>query len=124
MMYQVNIRSTKSGSLRNFEYWLDFQPSEITKIKAFVTDFNSLLEGKAVVTQIKAVIFEEDNFQMSDLDVVISSKVMYELSSGGLVNCIIPYLDPQKSQSQIEAFMMRHFAEFRKINNIMQHKKF
>jgi len=123
MEYIVSLRSTKSGQVRNFKYWLNFALTDTLKIKNFVLAFNGLLEGKAKVTEIKAIIFEDTDFQLSDFDVVLTSKIMYDINGGAMINCTIPYLDPQKSRTVIEGFMAQYFENFKKINNIMQKKE-
>jgi len=117
MMYQVNVTHCKSGVTRNFNYWLDFQPSEITKIKAFANGLNALMQGKAIVTEIKGIIFDAEKPTLIDIN--YTSKVMYEINGGGLTNCSIPYLDRTIKQSEIEAFMAQHFQNFRKVNNVV-----
>jgi len=122
MNYQVNITSTKSGTTRNFNYWLDFQPTETTKIKSFVTAFNTLLEGKAVVTEIKAKVFEVEKPAL--LDINYSTKIMYEVSGGGMINTIIPYLDTTIKSTTLTSFMMQYFEGFKSINNVLHKREF
>jgi len=121
-VYKVTLTHSKSSQSRVFEYLLDFSPTETLKAKAFATAFNTILEGNAIVTDIKYSIYQADKPKLITEN--YKSKIMYKTTKRGLYNCNIPYLDKTFNKNNLKAFMLEYFDDFLEFDNILVDKIF